>query len=209
MPLKVKICGLSEKNDIITSINHGASFCGFIVNYPKSHRNISKKSQLRLLNYIEKKKTKFVAVLVNPNNEDLEKINDINFDFYQFHGNETVERIREIKHRCNIKIIKTIKVEKKDDVNEYKKYLRIADMFLFDSIGFEKSLEFNHDWLKNLSKKDLEWMIAGKINIDNLEKVAKIARFVDVSGSLEINKKKDKKKIINFLKKVKEINDRN
>ena len=45
--------------------------------------------------------------------------------------------------------------------------------------------------------------------INNLEKVAKITKIVDVSGNLETNKSKDKKKIINFLNKVKEINDRN
>lgn len=52
-------------------------------------------------------------------------------------------------------------------------------------------------------------MLAGKIGIDNLEKVAKIAKIIDVSGSLEINKKKDNKKITNFLNKVKKINYEN
>jgi phosphoribosylanthranilate isomerase len=52
-------------------------------------------------------------------------------------------------------------------------------------------------------------MLAGNIGVDNLEKVAKITKIVDVSGNLETNKSKDKKKIINFLNKVKEINDRN
>ena len=82
-------------------------------------------------------------------------------------------------------------------------------MFLFDSFGFEKSKSFNHNWLKNLPKRDFDWMLAGIIGVDNLEKVAKIAKIVDVSGNLETNKNKDKKKIINFLNKVKEINDRN
>ena len=52
-------------------------------------------------------------------------------------------------------------------------------------------------------------MLAGKIGIDNLKKVAKIAKIIDVSGSLETNKKKDNKKIINLLKRIKKINYEN
>jgi len=63
MPLEAKICGLKKKEDIILSINKGASYCGFIVNYPKSHRNIKSKSSLAKLNSINKKNSKFVLSL--------------------------------------------------------------------------------------------------------------------------------------------------
>ena len=52
MPLEAKICGLKKKEDIILSINLGASYCGFIVNFPRSHRNIKSKSSLAKLNNI-------------------------------------------------------------------------------------------------------------------------------------------------------------
>ena len=103
----------------------------------------------------------------------------------------------------------TIKIKEKNDVKKFNDYLPVVDMFLFDSFGFEKSKSFNHNWLKHLSKRGFAWMMAGNIGVDNLEKVAKITKIVDVSGNLETNKSKDKKKIINFLNKVKEINDRN
>ena len=115
MRLEAKICGLKKKEDIILSINKGASYCGFIVNYPKSHRNIKSKSSLAKLNNINKKNSKFVAVLVNPTNKDLIKIKGIKFDFIQLHGNESIKRIKEIKKICNIKIIKTIKIKEKND----------------------------------------------------------------------------------------------
>ena len=38
--MKVKICGLSTAEQVKTSIGLGANFCGFILNYPKSHRFI-------------------------------------------------------------------------------------------------------------------------------------------------------------------------
>ena len=209
MSLEAKICGLKKKEDIILAINMGASYCGFIVNYPKSHRNIKSKSSLIKLNNINKKNSKFVAVLVDPTNKDLKKIKNINFDFIQLHGNESVKRIEEIKKKNNIKIIKAIKIKTEKDIIKFNDYLSVVDIFLFDSFGFEKSKSFNHDWLKYLPKKSFTWMLAGNIGVDNLEKVAKITKIVDVSGNLETNKNKDKKKIINFLNKVKEINDRN
>ena len=52
-------------------------------------------------------------------------------------------------------------------------------------------------------------MIAGGIKTQDLENVSKIADYVDVSGSLEKNKRKDLNKIKEFLLKVKEINDQN
>ena len=113
MPLKAKICGLINKDNVINSINNGASYCGFILNYPKSHRYINDISKILYLNKINRKKCKLVAVLVNPTNSDLNKIKDISFDYYQLHGEETVERIKEIKINYKTKIIKTIKIKKK------------------------------------------------------------------------------------------------
>ena len=48
-------------------------------------------------------------------------------------------------------------------------------------------------------------MIAGNIGIGDLENVAKIADYVDVSGSLETNKEKDLTKIKDFLLKIKDL----
>ena len=35
-----KICGLSQKDEVEVAISYGAAFCGFILNWPKSHRHI-------------------------------------------------------------------------------------------------------------------------------------------------------------------------
>ena len=48
-------------------------------------------------------------------------------------------------------------------------------------------------------------MVAGNIKIDDLDNFPKIADYIDVSGSLETNKKKDIKKIKEFLLKVKKL----
>ena len=63
-----KICGLSHKDEVEVAISYGAAFCGFILNWPKSHRYIDI-SKITEFSKIPKKKTKFVGVLVNPADE--------------------------------------------------------------------------------------------------------------------------------------------
>ena len=110
--------------------------------------------------------------------------------------------LKELKLLFNKKIIQAIKVEKKEDINLYKKYLGIADEFLFDSSGMEKSFSFNWNYLKNIEIKD--WFLAGGINIDNLDLAQSITKKIDISSGLEDNPgKKSPKKILDFLTKVK------
>ena len=97
--MKSKICGISDSKTLNFIINHKypPQFIGFIVNYPKSRRFIEFKKLNDLIN-IDKKKISFVAVLVKPNHEILEKIKDLNFDFYQIYDC-TPEEIRHIRQK--------------------------------------------------------------------------------------------------------------
>ena len=103
MTLKCKICGVTDKKVLNFIINHKhpAQFIGFIVNYPKSKRYV-KTNRLKNLLDVDKKKTKFVAVLVKPNNKILEKIKDMRFDYYQIYDC-TPNQIKSIKEKYNIK----------------------------------------------------------------------------------------------------------
>ena len=207
MTLKCKICGISDSKTLNFLINHKypPQFIGFIVNYPKSRRFIEFEKLNDLIN-IDKKKISFVAVLVKPNHEILEKIKDLNFDFYQIYDC-TPEEIKYIRQKYRKKIITAITVKNKSDVNKYEEYLDVTDIYLFDSKGYEKSLSFNHSLIKNLNvKKDL--MLAGDISIDdNLENYKKIANIIDISGSLETSGLKDNSKIEIFLNKLKLVNN--
>ena len=207
MTLKCKICGISDSKTLNFILNHKypPQFIGFIVNYPKSRRFIEFKKLNDLIN-IDKKKISFVAVLVKPNHEILEKIKDLNFDFYQIYDC-TPEEIRHIRQKYKKKIITAITVKNNNDVNKYEEYLDVTDIYLFDSKGYEKSLSFDHSLIKNLNvKKDL--MLAGDISIDdNLENYKKIANIIDISGGLETSGLKDNSKIEIFLNKLKLVNN--
>jgi phosphoribosylanthranilate isomerase len=201
MPIELKICGINSENAInIILKNGGCQYLGFVF-YPPSPRNLSieysKKLTSIVPSYIKK-----VAVLVKPENSFIEKIKD-QFDYFQIY-NSSPSRIKELKLLFNKKIIQAIKVEKKEDINLYKKYLGIADEFLFDSSGMEKSFSFNWAFLKNIEIDG--WFLAGGININNLDKVKKIAKKIDISSSLEDNPgEKSAQKISDFLQKVKKL----
>ena len=201
--MKLKVCGLSRKKEIITCINHEVEFCGLILNYPKSHRHITF-SRARELIKIKRKKTKFVGVLVNPTNKDLKKFSHLKLDYFQLYGKYDNSKLRLIKNKFKKKIISVIVVKKKKDVQNYKKIKDNSDIILWDSSGYEKSLTWNYDWIKHIRTRAKK-MVAGNITINKLKHLKNYADIVDVSGALETRKKKDIKKIKEFVKQVRKL----
>ena len=199
MPLELKICGINSENDIEAIIKKGGcQYLGFVF-YSPSPRNLSLKQSKNLTSKVPSK-IKKVAVLVNPENSFIEKIKE-QFDYFQIYSSSP-SKIKEIKLISNKKIIQAIKVKKKEDINVYKQYIGIADEFLFDSSGLEKSFSFDWSYLKNIELES--WFLAGGININNLDIAQNITKKIDISSGLEDNPgEKSLVKILNFLNKVK------
>ena len=202
MTLECKICGVSDNKILHFIINHQfpPKFIGFIVNYPKSKRFVEI-NKLKSLIDVDKKKSKFVAVLVKPTNEVLEKIKFLKFDYYQIY-NCTPEEIKYIKKKYNKKIISAITLENKVDLKIYKDFLPFSEIILFDSKGYEKSLGFDHNLLKEIPN-NFKKMVAGNIKIDDISNFKNKEYIIDVSGALEdFSGKKDINKINQFLIEV-------
>ena len=205
--MKSKICGISDLKTLKFLLNHSNSpeFIGFIVNYPKSKRYISLKKLTKLFK-IDKKNSLYVAVLVRPDEKILNEIKDLPFDYYQIYDCKPDE-IKKIKESHNKKIIAAITVQNSKDVEMYKLYKDIADIYLFDSKGYEKSISFKHSLIENINF-DKEVMLAGNIQInEDLENYKKIADIIDISGGVETSGLKDISKIEIFLNKIKQINN--
>ena len=200
-----KICGISDLNTLNYIINHSYphQYVGFICNYKKSPRFVEI-DKLKKLTETNKKKSKFVAVLVKPDEKILEKIKNLSFDYYQIY-NCTPSEIKILKRKYKKKIIVAFNIKNFTDVKKYQLYSDVADIYLFDSKGYEKSMSFKHSLIENI-KFDKEVMVAGNIGInDNLEKLNKIADIIDISGGLETSGIKDISKIEIFLKKIEYI----
>ena len=201
-----KICGISDTKTLTYIVNHSypPQFIGFIVNWKASSRYVDFNQLEELLN-INKKQSKYVAVLVKPDEVILEKIKDLPFDYYQIYDCNFNE-IKHIKEKYNKKIIAALTIENKEDVKKYKVYKTISEMILFDSKGYEKSMSFDHDLLNEVDDS-IKKMIAGNIKIEDVANFKNKHYILDVSGSLESSKGvKDINKIDKFLNTVHNIN---
>ena len=205
--MKLKVCGLSNPIEIETCVSSNVDYCGFILNYPKSHRYISL-DKAKELTKINKGNTKYVGVLVDPTIEQLNKFSELDFDYFQLYGNFYPDELRGIKDKFKKKIISSIQVKKKEDINKYKLIENNSDIILWDSSGYEESLSWDYSWLKTVSIK-VEKMVAGNITIDKIKNLTNVADTIDVSGALETNKVKDIDKIKKFTSEIKNISYEN
>ena len=200
-----KICGIKDSDTLNYIINHPypPKFIGFICNYPKSSRYVELKSLKKLLN-VKKNKSEFVAVLVKPNNEILEEMESLPFDYYQLYDC-TPDEIKIIKQKYQKKIITALTIKDESDVFEHKSFADVTDVYLFDSKGYEKSQSFDHNLIKNV-KLNKELMLAGNIKFDdNLKNYQKISNYLDLSGGLETSGLKDISKINIFLNNLNKL----
>ena len=203
--MQSKICGVkdSETLNFLLNYKNPPQLIGFICNYQKSPRYVEFNKLERLLS-INKNNSHYVAVLVKPNEEILEKIKNLPFDYYQLYDC-TLEQIKFIKKKYNKKIITAFTVKDKSDLEKYQDFNEVTDIYLFDSKGYEKSEAFDHNLIMDI-KINKKLMLAGNIKYnDDLENYGKIADFIDLSGGLETSGLKDLSKIEIFLKKVKQI----
>ena len=100
-----KICGIKDLDTLNYIINHlyPHLFIGFICNYKKSSRYVGAEKLNELLK-LDKKKSDFVAVLVKPDGDILEKIKHLPFDYYQIYDC-TPDEIKEIKQKYKKKLL--------------------------------------------------------------------------------------------------------
>ena len=205
--MKLKACGLSNPIEIETCVSLNVNYCGFILNYPKSHRYISL-DKAKELTKINKGNTEYVGVLVKPTTEQLNQFSELNLDYFQLYGNFHPDELMSIKDKFKKKLISSIQVKKKEDINNYKLVESNSDIILWDSSGYEESLSWDYNWLKTVSTK-VEKMVAGNITINKIKNLVNLADTIDVSGALETNKVKDINKIKDFTAQIKRISDEN
>ena len=200
--IKSKICGISDKEILKYIINHKypPQFIGFICNYSKSKRYVEFDKLVNLID-IDKRNIYFVAVLVDPNDSFLEKINNLNFDYYQLYD-VSPQKTKIIKEKYNKKIITSLTINNKKDVEKYKDYQKNSEIINFDSKGYEQSIGFDHTLLKDMPNS-INKMIAGNIKIEDVPNFKNSSYIIDVSGALESKKgEKDINKIDKFLNTV-------
>ena len=208
---EIKVCGINDELSMNTALKCKVDYVGLVF-YPNSSRNISinlSRELLKSRNNI----TKIVALTVDPNDDFLNQIKkNINPDYIQLHGNENSRRCLDIKHKINIPLIKGINVRNKIDLlRKNKECEDICDILLFDApsenLPGGNGKKFDWHILKDFKSKK-KWMLAGGLNIENIENAIDITKApaIDISSGLEIRKGlKDPQLIKDFVIKCKSL----
>ncbi|MBS4936278.1 MAG: phosphoribosylanthranilate isomerase [Lachnospiraceae bacterium] len=209
---KIKICGLSRREDIESVNMVSPDYIGFIMGFPKSHRNITIE-RAKTLRAGLKEEIQVVGVFVDA---EISMIVDACaqkvIDIIQLHGREDIRYIERLKAvlasvEVQAKIIKAIQVKSKEDLALIKEVP--ADMILLDA-GMGDGKLFSQEQMELLKSVNRDYFLAGGLNPENVsELLESLHPFgVDVSSGVETEKKKDRKKIRRFVQNVRDYDER-
>lgn len=208
---KIKICGLSRREDIESVNMVSPDYIGFIMGFPKSHRNITIE-RAKTLRAGLKEEIQVVGVFVDAEISTIvdacaQKVIDI----IQLHGREDIRYIERLKAvlasvEVQAKIIKAIQVKSKEDLALIKEVP--ADMILLDA-GMGDGKLFSQEQMELLKSVNRDYFLAGGLNPENVsELLESLHPFgVDVSSGVETEKKKDRKKIRRFVQNVRDYDE--
>lgn len=191
--MKIKICGLFREIDIDFVNEAKPDFAGFVLNFPKSHRNISL-DKAALLKKRLSAEIRSVGVFVDAPIDYIEEAAQRKIiDIVQLHGSENADYIAELKKRVSLPIIRAVKV----DGSEIEPLG--ADFLLLDS-GKGTGKQFDHA-LISPEKIPVPFFIAGGITPEKIPDLARFKPFgADISGGVETDKIKDREKILAAVK---------
>lgn len=200
---RIKICGLTRPEDIQAVNEAKPDFCGFIVEFPKSRRNVTV-DQLRKLREKLDENILPAGVFVNaPVELPAQLLNEGTIALAQLHGQEDEEYITRLKGMTDQLLIKAFSIKTEEDVEQA---LRSgADYILLDQGAGGTGETFDWDLVPPVKRP---FFLAGGLAPENLRTaIAKLHPWaVDISSSLETDGKKDPAKIRQLSKMLKQIN---
>lgn len=195
--LKIKLCGIRTIDDVHLINEAQPDFCGFIVEFPKSFRSVSE-AELRNLTMQVSPEIKKVGVFVNASQDlVIRLLQDNVIDLAQLHGQEDHTYIEEIKSKTGKQVIKAFPIKTKEDVQ--KALESPADYILLDQGGGGTGQTFDWSLVPEIKRP---WFLAGGLSAGNLHTAIEHLHpwGIDLSSSLETNKKKDPAKIKQIMK---------
>jgi len=215
MSVTAKICGINDPEAMRAAIAGGASHVGLVF-YPPSPRAVNPGEAMALASVVPAQVQK-VGLFVDPENDQIDKtLFVVKLDMLQLHGDETPERVSDLKTRTGKKVMKVIKVSEPDDLNRAEAYVRVADALMFDAKppkGMKDALPggnaVSFDWrILSGRRWPLPWMLAGGLTAENVADAVGLsgAAIVDTSSGVEdAPGRKSAEKIAKFLRAVAEI----
>ena len=192
MAVGVKICGLSDEAGVSAAVDGGAAMVGFVF-FPPSPRSVTVERAAELTKTVPDSIIR-VGLVVDADDEWLGEIAaNAGIDLLQLHGDETPERVRDIRERFGLPVMKVVPVLEAEDVAAADKFQDAADRLMFDAkppVGASRpggnARAFDWSLLSGIDSR-LRWILAGGLTAQNVAEAVKISRaaFVDVSSGVE------------------------
>ncbi len=209
--VKIKICGITLKEEIDSLIRLNVEYAGFVVFFEKSRRNNTLEKAAELVKYLKEKSDtiKAVAVTVSPTLSQVIEIENSGFHILQVHG----ALLSNVKENCHLPIYRAFNVDsrEKSKLSEILNDKKISGIVLDGAVAGSGNT-FSWDRFKDFNRRDKEYVLAGGLNPENVGKAIKLLKpnVVDVSSGVEYDDKskkgKDLEKIDKFVKAVRSLN---
>lgn len=198
--MKIKICGITNLDDVSYLNEYKPDFAGFVI-FQKSKRYVSVEKASELMKGLDES-IKRVAVTVSPDVNLVGEIENAGFDIIQIHGKIDENVIEHIKlpiwYAYNISVSKDL---------EQLSFIDRIDAIVVDSEKYGSGKTF--DWNVNLDSIKKPLVLAGGLNSKNVKTGINIFSpyAVDVSSGVEGDFSegktgKDKEKIRTFIERV-------
>lgn len=199
---KIKICGLRRREDILAVNEAKPDYCGFIIEFPSSFRSVTADEVRELVKELDPE-IRPVGVFVNAPMELVRTLlDDGTLALAQLHGQEDESYIRELKTYTDKLIIKAFSIKIAEDIE--KALQSSADYILLDQGGGGTGKTFDWSLIPEIQRP---FFLAGGIGASNLgQAIREIHPYaVDLSSSVETEKRKDPMKIRQVVDIVREI----
>lgn len=205
MKVKVKICGITRKDDALRAVDLGAWALGFVF-YPGSSRYITPEKAAKIIDMLDPK-IKTIGVFVNPHMGEVRMVSEISgISTVQLHGNEDPSFCAVLPKD----VIKAFRFHDPAELKLLKQYDSVRT-YLMDSAkgtkwGGNGKLA---DWkLASDAKKYGQVILAGGLSAENVASaITQVEPFaIDLSTSVEDSPgKKSAKKLKELFAAIKKV----
>ena len=201
----VKVCGLTDTVEADYLNKNKVDFAGFVLFFPKSKRNISIEKAEQIMAELDEN-IKKVAVIVSPDESEIQQINGSGFDYVQIHG-EIIDRLLE---QISKPVFKAFNIKDIKNIHKYQNNAKIVG-YVFDAAVPGSGKVFDWSILNDIKRDAKTFILAGGLNDSNVREAVKLVNpdVVDVSSGVEYDSGsgKDPEKIKQFIRQL-EINNK-
>ena len=201
----VKVCGLTDTMEADYLNKNKVDFAGFVLFFPKSKRNISIEKAEQIMAELDEN-IKKLAVIVSPDESEIQQINGSGFDYVQIHG-EIKDRLLE---QISKPVFKAFNIKDIKNIHKYQNNAKIVG-YVFDAAAPGSGKVFDWSILNDIKRDAKTFILAGGLNDSNVREAVKLVNpdVVDVSSGVEYDsgRGKDPEKIKQFIRQL-EINNK-